>query len=203
MKKILYGFIGLFLVIGIVAGTAYAIFTTSANVTGVVLGTATPGLHLCDSQLGNPSGCAASYTFPTNNPFGPLVPGGEDYAEFFLKNISSEGLIAGGNVLNLDLSAKITYAEGNWDELKDAILMRICVHTTLPNVSHCDVTQATEWKSLAQWNSTGFALLGGPLGQGVTKGYTVMYRLPSYFDNAVAGYQIENMTIVFTGTQAL
>jgi hypothetical protein len=200
MKKILYGFIGLFLVIGIVAGTAYAIFTTSANVTGVVLGTATPGLVLCDSIGGVAQNCAAAFTFP-DDPFGPLVPGGEDWADFFLKNNSNGGTTS-GILLPLNLSATIPSAGGDWGALADAVEMKVCLYDATP-ANHCYTPTATAWKTLAQWNSGDTELPGNPLLQGATQRYTVLFRLPSWFDNTVAGKTITDMTVTFKGTQAL
>ncbi len=202
MNKILSGFIGLFVVTVLVAGVAYALFSTSASVNGVVLGTSTPGLELCDQVGGAAANCTASFDFPTANPFGPLVPGGEDWADFFLYNNSSAPT-TGGNALALNLFGTISAAGGDWGSLADAVQMKICLYDTTPGTNHCDTTHATTWKNLSEWNASDIALPGSPLAQGDTVRLTILFRLPSSFDNAVAAKTITDMNITFKGVQAL
>ncbi len=203
MKKILSGFIGLFLVIGIVAGVGYALFNTSASVNGVVLGTASPNLVLCNEVGGviAEDQCAQTFSFPTNDPFGPLVPGGEDWAGFFLKNNSSSEILSGGNKLNFKLYATIPSAGGQWNDLKDAVEMRVCLYLLTSGTNHCDTTKATSWMTLAEWNAGDIALNVPTLLQGENIHLTVLFRLPISFDNTVAGKTIQDMNITFKGVQ--
>lgn len=123
MKKILFGFLGIFLVIGIVAGTGYALFSSKVAMTGVVLGTATPSLEIGTDKF--TPGITWYTTLPVdgNSLFKLFLPGKMDWGEFWLKNSSN----ANGVPLDFNLQGRITSAGGDWGILKDAIQMRICL----------------------------------------------------------------------------
>ncbi len=199
MSKILSGFIGLFLVVGVVAGVGYALFTDTASIQGVTIGTATPGLQICHHKdnVADPAiGCGESIPFPDDNPFGPLVPGGGDYAEFHLKNLS-DGM--DGDPLNLAIVAQITTAGGNWNLLKDAIEMRFCEDDPVEQSHACVPGTQTPWYTLSEWNTQARKVT--TLNQGDETKFLVHLRMGSQYDNTYSEKEISDMNIVFTGTQ--
>lgn len=195
MKKIIGGILGIFLVIGIVAGTGYALFSSQVSMNGMVLGTATPNLQIKAANFD------WSTTLPFNNVhiFAPLLPGEMDWGEFYLRNLSNGTT----DKLDFNLAARITAAAGDWNVLKDVIKMRVCIYNDV-NGYHCDEGKATDWMTLAQWNASPRALPGNPLLQGAQEThYTMVFFIDSSYANTVAGKTITDAVFEITGTQVL
>ncbi|PKN02832.1 hypothetical protein CVU76_02290 [Candidatus Dojkabacteria bacterium HGW-Dojkabacteria-1] len=195
MKKILFGFLGIFLVIGIVAGTGYALFSSKVSMTGVVLGTATPSLEIGTDKF------TPEVTWYTTLPvdgqplFKLFLPGEMDWGEFWLRNSST----ANGVPLDFNLEGRITSAGGDWGLLKDAIKMRICLYNDTPG-NHCDTDKTTGWMTLADWN-TAARSLPGPLLQGAPVHYAINLYIDPSFGNAIANKAITGLNFEITGTQ--
>jgi len=197
MKKIIGSILGIFLVVGIVAGTGYALFTDTVNINGMVLGTATPNLLISFDNV--------TYTtsLPINGEkFAPLLPGELDWGEFWLKN-GSDGTT---DKLDFDLKGRIiSYSpEANWLLLKDAIELRLCIYKDGVGEDKCDETagNVTPWWDLAIWQSAERDLPGGVLTQGDAQHYTIQLRIPSSYDNTIMNKSI-TMNMVINGTQSL
>lgn len=202
MKKILFGFLGIFLVIGIVAGTGYALFSSKASVTGMVLGTATPSLQISflDKTTGLPVEYKSTLSFEGQT-FAPLLPGEEDWGAFFLKN-SSNGTT---DKLDFNLTGKITAVNmnDNWYALKDVIKMKVCV-LKIGAENYCDTDVQTSWYTIDQWFSSPKALPGGALLQTTPdneRGYVVVFSIHESYGNDISGKSITGMTMEVTGTQ--
>lgn len=191
MKKILSGFIGLFAVIGLVAGTGYALFTTTANINGMVLGTATPGLVV---SLTNGDDYSSAKDLSSVR-FAPLLPGESDWGEFWLMNTSNGTT----DKLDLNLQARITAAGGDWGVLSNAVQAKICLYEAAA-VNKCGTD--TGFATLAQWNAAPRNLPGNPLAQSLTgTHYVIVFQIPSGYDNGIAGKTITGMNVTITGTQ--
>ncbi|MDY0097536.1 MAG: hypothetical protein RBS01_04270 [Candidatus Dojkabacteria bacterium] len=199
MKKILTGFLGLFLVIGIVAGAGYAVFSSTTTMRGMVLGTATPGLKIGTDKL--TSGTTTYYTtLPVDGRsfFKLLTPGEMEWGEFYLQNTSN----ADGDPIDFSLKGRITTAGGDWGVLKDVVKMRICYYSDTPD-NHCNETKMkTAWMTLAEWNSVE-RTLPGPLIQGVPAHYSLQILIDSSIGNSIAGKTITGMNFDIIGTQVL
>jgi hypothetical protein len=194
MIKIYSGILGIFAVVAIVAVSAYALFSDSVSMNGIVLGTATPGLEF---SLDN-SSFVKTMTIPSNA-FAPLLPGEMDWGEFWLRNRSN------GTSDKLDLNLKATLVgtpSGNWNLLKDAIQLRVCLFTSIPGYN-CDEANATAWHTLATWNTNEITLPGNPLLQDAAAAthYTLVFRIPASYGNEIAGKEITGVNFVVTGTQ--
>lgn len=199
MKKILAGFLGLFLVVGIVAGAGYALFTSQVSVTGMVLGTATPSLKISFLDKSDPTwrNYKTDLSF-AGQTFAPLLPGEMDWGAFYLKN-QSNGTT---DQLDFSLKGKITAAAGDWGTLKDVVSMKVCVMDPAME-NYCDTTQQTPWYSLADWNVSEKNLPGGTLLQGTERPYVVVFYIDNSLGNSIAGKTITGMTMQVTGTQVL
>lgn len=200
MKKIIGGILGIFLVIGIVAGVGYAVFNDTVTMRGMVLGTATPGLEIGTDKL---TGSLTWYTIlPVDGRsfFTELLPGESDWGEFQLRNVS----IADGDPLNFNLTGQIVSAAGSWGQLKDAIQMRICLYINTETVGqHCDTGKQTGWLTLDQWNINPITLPGNPLTKDANIHYAVELKIPNSYANEIAGLSITDMNFEIKGTQAL
>ena len=195
MKKILFGFLGIFLVIGMVAGTAYALFSSKVAMTGMVLGTATPSLEIGTDKF--TEGVTWYTTLPVNGNslFKLMLPGETDWGEFWLKNSSS----ADGDPLDFNLQGRITTAGGDWGFLKDAVQMRICLYNDTP-ANHCNTNSTSGWMMLSQWNATARDL-PGPLLQETPVHYSINLYVDSSFNNAIANKAITGLNFEIVGTQ--
>jgi hypothetical protein len=194
MKKIYAGFFGIIAVVVIVATSAYALFSDKVTMTGMVLGTATPNLEMSVNGTDN-----WMSTFDVGNLFEPLVPGETDWGEIYFRN-SSNGK---ADVVDMNLTARLTSAGGDWGTLKDAIQMRVCIYTTGTVGHHCDESagMATGWGTLAYWNAN-TVTLPGTLIQGTQQHYVMEYFIPSTYGNEIAGKKITGMAFEVVGTQA-
>jgi len=207
MKKILTGFLGLFLVIGIVAGAGYAVFTDQVRMTGMVLGTATPGLEITFYNK-TTDGPVVELWAPTldftGQSFQKLLPGEKDWGGFWLRNVSTDGATNTDDVwdpLDFTLKGSILSAYGSWDLLKDVIQMRICVLNTTND--SCDTSQATTWMTMNSWFIAERNLPGGVLESGDDRGYMIEFYIPDSYGNEIAGKTITGMTMQVTGTQVV
>lgn len=207
MKKIIGGILGLFLVIGIVAGTGYALFSDTVTMTGMVLGTATPGLEISfyNKSDDTPVGYSPTLNF-TGQSFQKLLPGEYDWGAFWLRNNSIDGndnpLEPYDETLNFSLKGSILSAGGNWNALKDVIRMRICVYNEA-DANGCDPVEKTNWYTMDSWFTTEKTLPGGTLLSGDERPYVINFWIPDSYGNEVSGLTISNMTMQVTGTQVL
>lgn len=200
MKKIIGGILGIFLVIGIVAGTGYALFSDTVTMRGMVLGTATPGLEIGTDKLTEQLTWYTVLPVDGRSFFTKLLPGESDWGEFQLRNVS----VADGDPLNFDLTGQIVSYGGSWNELKGAIQMRICEYISTETIGeHCDPTSQTGWLTLNQWYANPIPLPGDPLTQDKPIHYAVELRILSSYTNDIAGLKITGMNFEIKGTQVL
>jgi hypothetical protein len=210
MKKILTGIVGLLAVTVLVAGIGYALFSSTATMNGMVLGTATPGLKISfldknDPNFGPKLEYASTQNFSTGGySFQKLLPGEMDWGGFYLKNDSVAGRVGEEqqpwwDTLDFNLKAKIDTGYGDFDSLKGIVQMKVCVMKI--NVDNfCDTTQQTSFKTLQSWQ-TETTLPGGPLNQGKERAYVVVFYIPSTENNSIANKTITNMRMEVTGIQ--
>jgi hypothetical protein len=205
MNKIITGILGILVVTGLVAGIGYALFTDTVSINGMVLGTTTPGLQICN-PLGNCSKTLDLTNLPADKGFGPLSPGQMDWGDFYIEN-NSTGTYGptSPDKLNFNLKAQLVGTPtsipwNSWNLLKDAIQMRICIYNDTP-AYHCDEAKATPWRTLSFWQANEVSLPGGTLEQGSSERYTILFRIPESYTNDIAAKKITGVNFVLTGTQ--
>lgn len=191
MQKIISGFLGLVLVLTVVAGVAYAAFSSQASVSGVTFATGNAALQI--SKTGGED-WNSTIDF-ANTIFLGLFPLAERTQEFDLKNNSS-------SVISLDLAAKLRdgvteTTPGDWDALKD----KISISFEWWDVA-TSTYQTTGWATLNQWNTPGYPLEGGSLAPGATRWYRFHVKVADATSAEIAGKSISNVFFDFTGTQA-
>lgn len=180
MKKVFAGIFGLVLVVGMVAGAAYALFSDTVTVSGITFATGTADLQI--AVTGDTWEESAPLNLTVN-----LVPGKSQSATFKLKNNSSNP------DLDMVIKARLTSAQTDWNALKDYI--EIIVLST-------DPAAETGWKTLAEWNAAeGIELPGGLLDQGTEETYQVLVRLQSGAPNTLQNKSVTDIIFVITGTQ--
>lgn len=192
MKKILSGILGLFLVVGLVAGAGYALFSSKVTMNGMVLGTATPSLLLSYDD----KSYRDEFTLPTQSLFAPLLPGEMDWGEFYLQNASNGTT----DKLDFNLKGRITAAGGDWNFLKDAVKLKVCLYKASTGYN-CDDSNTTGWKTLSQWNAEEITLPGNPLTQNEISHFTMVFYIDPSYTNTIAGKTITGMNMEITGTQ--
>jgi hypothetical protein len=207
MNKVISGIVGLIAVTGIVAGIGYALFTSQATMSGMVLGTATPGIQISHYNKSNdtPVGYGSNLEFPPYA-FQKLLPGEMDWGAFYLKNNSTAGMTTTatpeGDTLDFSLQGSIVTAAGDWNILKNVIKMKVCVLQKGAE-NWCDTSEGNQtiFKTLAEWKSTQQDLPGGALLQGESRAYVVVFFIDSSVGNSFSGQTIEGMQMQVTGTQ--
>jgi len=180
MNKIFAGILGLMLVVGVTSGTAYALFSSKATVTGVTFATGNADLRVWNGSSWQPNWGPPSFNFSG------LYPGYVGTQPLSLRNNST-------SPISLTIFGKlIDGSTGDWDGLKNDIWVNI----RLPGVAE------TGYKTLAAWNSSGFTLPGGVLAQTTQRNYQFDVQVNPAATNTIASMTLGGITFEFTGTQA-
>ena len=208
MKKIIGGILGIFLVIGIVAGTGYALYSSTVSVKGASISTAGTGLKIDAygnfdtnpgkewlSSLSSPAYDPSLISLNDQSIIGKsLYPGQSAWGHIKLTNISAEEM-------PLNISAKISSVTMNqdWYDLKDVLKITVCTVTGLDDYSPvCGIEYTINDWTIAR-SFPGNSLAFGEIGQQ----YWVMVTLPSNANSNTEGKTISGLEFVITGTQAL
>lgn len=186
MNKILTGITGLLVVLGLVAGSAFALFSSTVSVTGLAINTASAVLEISTDNS----------TFESTLDFGntvltTLLPGESDEGDFYLRNTSDD------ENLELGLTAELISASGDWGSLNTVISCAVYEDGFTVD----DATHSTNYLTLATWNSGPVSLTGGPLASGDTRQYWINCKLDENADNSVSGKSLTDVSFDIVGTQ--
>lgn len=201
MTRILSSVLVVVTLAGVVASGTLALFSDSASINGVTIASGS-----ADLKIGNGTPQHADNLpgpFPAFNGLFPgfsvtrLTPGNEPLN---LYNVSSAPI-------NLKVRAQITSwnsTQGNWQALATATYVRVVNVTDPLNPVEGD------YHTLLEWHDSGFDLPGAPLPQAdplVNYSGKGAFQLEILVDvnagNEIANADLSNMTITFTGTQAV
>ena len=199
MKKIILSVLAIALTVGVVSGTAYALFFDTVQVSGITLATGNADLQVAKASglLGLTQGTYGDSmdfggTFEDDKMFpgwGTTLP---KCALFWLKNNSD-------SPISLNLTAQLPDGGvtedvlGSWNALKDVV--EIGLDDTL-------IGPPIVWNTLAQWNSSASSF-DGNLIKGVPKMMNICVRVPTSAGNEIAGKKLSNVTFNITGTQVV
>ncbi len=176
MKKIILSVLAIVLTLGVVGGSAYALFSSTATVQGIAISTGNAGLKIWD-------GDSYETTWTSTDAFNGMYPGESRTTTWYLRNDST-------SAISLDVTGQLMSAGGDWAELQ-VIKMKADGNSLAP---------APEGP-LTDWNSTPVSL--GNILQNTTATYLVTFTLPSASGNEVAGKSLNNVTFNFVGTEKL
>lgn len=189
MKKILLSIFAIALTVGLVSGTAYALFSDTVNVAGITMTSGNADLKITDPGTGwLVSG--GTYTSFLSTNLSNFYPGKIDATWMDFKNQSKSDI-------DLALSAQITATGGNWEELKNKIELAIVDDTYSMNGTQ---PQNTDFHPLSWWTVN--RSFGSNLKPGKTTQYRLFIRVVGSAGNEMVGKSLSDMTITFTGTQA-
>lgn len=178
MRKIALSLATIFAVVSISAAATGAYFSSTARIYNASFTTGNANLVFVVGNVETQEVDAGQWAFLTQN----LYPGFEISNTVKLKNISASNI-------KLDVKLKLTSAQGDWDILKDNVLVRI------NDGSGVD----TGFVSLGYLNSTGVNL--GEIAKNAVKSYFVEVKIPSDAGNDIANKQLYNIVMEATGTQ--
>lgn len=187
MNKIVSGVLGLVMVLALTAGSAYALFSDSATVSGVTLTTGSTDLQV---KLADGSDTYDSTLDLSTHVFETLSPGQETVPlAFDVRNSATDNV-------TLDLTGLLTSAAGDWGVLSPVLKMAIYKSTDTATTG-----ATTGWKTLTEWNNAPVALPLSPLAQNGENNYKVSFMLDTSADNSVQGKTLSSVVVVLTGTQ--
>jgi len=195
MKKILLSVLAIALTVGVVSGTAYALFTDTITVQGVTVTSGNADLNIYDggssTAIDDESSPTSDIVMFLNSKLVNLYPGLVDYTEMDFENKSA-------SEISLDLSFQITNTGGNWNLLKDQIYIGIYPDGTYSSTN----LPVTGWHTLSYWaDAARYFDSANPLtkAEGKRK-YDIFVKVSSAADNTIANKTVSG-NLVFTGTQ--
>lgn len=192
MNKILSGLLGLVLVAGLVGGSAYALLSDTASVTGVALGVGSAGLNVRaeGDTVWHETTDLTGLVFANK-----LIPGRTEWGRFELQNASDD---SDTDPIDMNLTGQLVAHSGDWDDLSGVIMCS--VYDELAGGTPTGGA-STGWKTLAQWASAPVSLPSGALVSGGERTYTIRCMLPTSADDSVAGMSVTGIGFDIVGTQ--
>ncbi len=175
MKKIILGILGIFVVTAVVAGSAYALFSSQATVSGISVEAGTVGLQV--------RGMGTSYATNWNTAFAitGLKPGFGVAAsldptkslDMYLQNTSSD--------VDFNVTMKLTTLPSQWGNY-------LTFGTQVLVQDSDNLANTTGWMSMPQWANGEVTLPGGSIAKGAEKKYYVYIRVPFAYGDNESGY---------------
>lgn len=194
MNKILLSVLAIVLTVGIVSGTAYALFSDTVTVSGVTLATGNADLKINgDNDTLGPLALSTSKTYP----------GWMDGQYFTLDNKS-------GADIGLAVTARITSASDDWGVLNSIVQVAVIEYAG-PGSANNDLADKipgnagtilanTGWKTLADWHNVTPTSIGTTIPKGGTHHFVLWGMIPTSAGNAIAGKTVGTNWLL-TGTQ--
>jgi len=185
MKKIITSLMAVVLTVGLVAGSAYALFSNNVDVGGLTITTGNADLKIWNN------GSWQDGFNPSDFVFKDLYPGVTKKVAFSLKNSSL-------SAISLKLAGKISSVGSqspadSWEKLKDHVFVQITDQANGNNLTG-------GWRTIKDWNA-GVVAIGDSLSQNQSKWYNFELKVDSGAGNEISGRSLTYMTFQFTGTQ--
>jgi len=185
MKKITLSVMAIAMMISLIAGSAYALFSSTATVSGVTFSTGNATLQVWDKS----SSTWGTDYLVSDFLFQNMYPSYTTFQTFSLKNASTSNI-------SLKLNAKLRngateFTPGDWDILKDKIFV---------SFADSSGTVLAGPASLNYWNSTGADFDTG-LTQGANRWYRIIVTVDSGAGNEISDAGLSAMKFDFLGTQ--
>lgn len=186
MKKIVISILAIVLTVGVVSSSAYALFSSNVNVSGITFSTGNADLVLYDGG----TDMLISDFIPSlngSNKLKSLYPGFRDYTNVdFYNNSASD--------IGLNLKMRLTSADGSWGDLNNKIYVAITPKGVEPT--------GADWHTLSAWNAAPISFGTVLDHDGLRDSYRVSFAVDDNAGNEIAGKSMPNVTFVVTGTQA-
>jgi hypothetical protein len=181
MKKILFGFLGIMMVVAVVASSARALFFSTVNINNVAISSGNANLEFSLSSNGPWTSDFTFVPWIAEN----IAPGYENHATFYVRNNSSADI-------DLKLSALLKVARGDWGPFN--------LWTTVW-VGDSTGTTGSGYHTLTEWATTPGIDLGITVPHGGTPQAMGLYLKVSIdADNSFANKWISTDWTI-TGTQ--
>ena len=178
MNKIILGFVGTLLVISVVAGSAYALFSSQVKVNNVAIRAGNANLEF--SPDGN-SGWTQEFTYNQWAADG-VYPDYHQCGYFWVRNTSSAPL-------SLTLSAQLISSTGNWGVYANSVTIDL----RKGDLSGGDSMTPSAW-------NTADRPLYITVDQGASQPMAICLNVPKTVDNSIANEYVSTNWII-TGTQ--
>ncbi len=186
MKRIILGVLSIFALVAVVTGSAFALFSDTATVSGVTLSSGNadlkietdfPNLHDGVDDLN-----LAGFTVPA------LYPGVSYSHDLWLQNKSASNFA-------LHVTGQLT-AANNWPNLADYVQVRISAKSGYG-------TGDTGWHTLSEWNAAPIAF-PTDIPHSMPNdhwGYVIELKVDPSVGNDLANKTLSNIVFTLTGTQ--
>lgn len=188
MNKIILSVLAIVLTLGAVSTSAYALFNSTATVSGLTFSTGNADLQVYASN---------SWTNDwnlSNSVFKNMYPNFTSYQQFQLKNGSTANI-------TLDISAKLmdnpSIDQNSWNLLKDKIKIAFQAYD---GSSWESSPIMTSYYPLSLWNNPGYSL-GVSLLPNTSNYYRMLVKVDDATNEELAGKTISGITFQFTGLQ--
>ncbi|HLB51612.1 hypothetical protein A3F07_01790 [candidate division WWE3 bacterium RIFCSPHIGHO2_12_FULL_38_15] len=194
MRKVISGILGLTVVVGLVVGVAFAVFSDPASLTNMALSVGSNNLLIRLTGVGS----FAETVDATG--FAELVPGGTEDVPFELQNNSNNQSFS----LAGEIPSDPTTPE-NWTALKGVVECVVFdpAGSGPGSIGDGSTSDSSGWFTLEEWRSASRDLPGDPLLEdGGTASLVLRCGIPvSVSDGTLAGKSLSDLEFKVTGTQ--
>jgi len=183
MKKIIFSFLSIILVLGVVSVSAYALFSSTATVSGLSFSTGNANLQI------SADGTAWNSSFELASNYTNMAPGFSDSQDFYLKNTSLSNI-------NLKIHTKVidnspAANSSAWNVIGSKIIVTF-------QKQNGAVWNDLASGSLSQWQSTGFEF--DTLALDNSQKYQMLVTLDG-IDDGDTSQTLSGLSFQFVGTQ--
>lgn len=197
MKRIILSFLLILLVAASAAGATYALFSDKAEVKGMSITTGDANL-----QIAMGSGWEEEHILDASL-FANMYPGFVAGTKFKLKNISQ-------SAIDLKISAYLSEAGGDWDQLKDLLQMALIEYDSESGVNDDladnlvgntgTIVKNSGWQSLKTWRNNSLVISGPDLAPDEISYYAIWVKLADTADNSIDRLGVD-LVLELTGEQ--
>lgn len=205
MKKILLGVLAITMTVGLVSGSAYALFSDTEEVQGIAISAGNANLTVWD-------GTGYEDNAVLNMNFDAIYPGWRSGQRLTVRNDSL-------SEIGLDITGQLTgFEEPNtngiedWNVMKNNVQLAVVKYETAADAqaaidaedpSNGGVNQGgTGWHTLRDWRNNVYDMTDDAVEQNARGFFVVWVQVDTEVDNEIAQAELQNIELTLVGTQA-
>jgi len=216
LRRILISIFIILATIGVVSGTAFAVFSNKGEVKGMTMTTGNADLKIGatgktgDGCISDGEGGKLCDSISNYGTISGMYPGYLVGDYFRLKNVSESEISLVVTATLSDYASSDGYP-GSWAALKNAVEARILEYNSQDNAwwayqnqdyNWSKVSSYTNWHDMEWWAGNSDQITGDPIGHDQLRHFVMWIRVSDEAGNEIAEKSVD-LNIEFTGTQSI